>query len=274
MHLTIDYRTDYRFSHPQTRIIQLLRVTPDSHAGQIIVNWTLDVECDVRIRNHVDGFGNKVTMLYVPGPVDRVSVNVWGEVFTDDTAGVIRDAPEPLPPALFLRPTPLSRTSPAIEDLAQRLVALEQDELSRLHLLNRELNRRLRFDPGKTRVDTDAATAFDAGHGVCQDFAHIFCAAARSMGTPARYVSGHLFRRDGLEQQAAAHAWTEAYVEGFGWIGFDPANGICADDAYVRVATGLDYAGAAPLSGARTGGGEENLSVDVRVSMSQNQQQN
>lgn len=94
------------------------------------------------------------------------------------------------------------------------------------------------------------------------------------MGTPARYVSGHLFRRDGQEQQPAAHAWTEAHVAGFGWVGFDPANGICADDAYVRVATGLDYSGAAPLSGARTGGGEENLSVDVRVSMSQSQQQN
>lgn len=110
MHLTIDYRTDYRFTQPQTRIIQLLRVTPDSHAGQIIVNWTLDVECDARLRNHVDGYGNKVTTLYVPGPVDHVSVNVWGEVFTDDTAGVIRDAPEPLPPTLFLRSTPASPT--------------------------------------------------------------------------------------------------------------------------------------------------------------------
>ncbi|MBY8822507.1 transglutaminase family protein [Sphingomonas colocasiae] len=274
MHLTIDYRTDYRFSQPQTRIIQLLRVTPDSHAGQIIVNWTLDVECDARLRNHVDGYGNKVTMLYVPGPVDHVSVNVWGEVFTDDTAGVIRDAPEPLPPAIFLRSTPLSRPNGAIVDLATRLAEVEKDELSRLHLLNRELNRRMRFDPGKTQVDTDAGSAFEAGHGVCQDFAHIFCAAARAMGTPARYVSGHLFRRDGLEEQPAAHAWTEAYVTGFGWIAFDPANGICGDDAYVRVATGLDYAAAAPLSGARTGGGHENLSVAVRVSMSQSQQQN
>jgi transglutaminase-like putative cysteine protease len=274
MHLTVDYHTDYRFTQPQTRIIQLLRVTPDSHAGQIIVNWTIDVECDARLRNQVDGYGNRVTMLYVPGPVDHVSVNVWGEVFTDDTAGVIRDAPEPLPPALYLRETPLSRTSPAINDLAQQLAGVEKDELSRLHLLNRELNRRLSFDPGKTQVDTNAAAAFDAGHGVCQDFAHIFCAAARRMGTPARYVSGHLFRRDGQEQQPAAHAWVEAYVTGFGWIGFDPANGICADDAYIRVASGLDYAAAAPLSGARMGGGGEDLSVGVRVSMAQSQQQN
>jgi len=274
MHLTIDYRTDYRFTRPQHRIIQLLRVTPDSHAGQIIVNWTIDIGCDAQLRNHVDGYGNRVTMLYVRGPIDHVGIHVWGEVFTDDTAGVIRDAPEPLPPAIFLRETPLSRPSAGIAALADNLVRVEKDELSRLHLLNRELNRTLAFDPGKTRVDTDAASAFAAGHGVCQDFAHIFCAAARLAGTPARYVSGHLFRRDGAEQQPAAHAWAEAYIDSFGWIGFDPANGICADDAYVRVACGLDYAAAAPLSGARTGGGQESLSVDVRVRQSQSQQQN
>ena len=116
MHLTIDYRTDYRFTQPQMRVIQLLRVTPCSHAGQTIVGWTIDVDCDARLRNQVDGYGNKVTMLYVPGPVDHVSVSVWGEVFTDDTAGVIRDAPEPLPASVFLRSTPLSAPSTAIRD--------------------------------------------------------------------------------------------------------------------------------------------------------------
>lgn len=274
MHLTIDYRTDYRFTQPQTRVIQLLRVTPCSHAGQTVVNWALDVDCDARLRSQVDGFGNKVTMLYVPGPVDHVSVAVSGEVFTDATAGVIRDAPEPLPPAVFLRSTALSAPSTAIRNLAKDLQRVEKDELSRLHLLNRELNRSLSFDPGKTQVDTDAATAFDAGHGVCQDFAHIFCATARLMGSPARYISGHLYRRDGAEQQPAAHAWVEAHIDGFGWIGFDPANGISADDAYIRVAAGLDYSGAAPLSGARTGGGSESLEVGVRVRMAQSQQQN
>lgn len=274
MHLTIDYRTEYRFTSPQTRVIQLLRVTPCSHAGQIIVDWTLDVDCDARLRNHADGYGNRTTMLYVPGPVDHVSVAVWGEVFTDDTAGVIRDAPEPLPPTLFLRQTPLSAPDAAIGKLAAGLARVESDPLARLHALNRGLNERLGFDPGRTQVDTDAATAFAAGHGVCQDFAHIFCAAARLWGTPARYVSGHLFRRDGEVQQPAGHAWVEAWVEDLGWIGFDPANGICADDAYVRIACGLDYAAAAPLSGARTGGGEERLAVDVRVELSQTQQQN
>lgn len=274
MHLTIDYRTEYRFTSPQQRVIQLLRVTPASHAGQTVVDWSIDVECDARLRSHVDGFGNKVTMIYVAGPIDHLGIAVWGEVFTEDTAGVVRDAAEPLPPELFLRATPLSTASPAIVALAQRAARVEPDLLARLHLLNQTIHRRLAFDPGKTQVDTDAASAFAAGHGVCQDFAHIFCAAARAGGAPARYVSGHLFRRDGADQQPAAHAWVEAWVDHLGWVGFDPTNGICADDAYVRVATGLDYAQAAPLSGARTGGGSEVLSVDVRVTMAQSQQQN
>ncbi|RJF90459.1 transglutaminase family protein [Sphingomonas cavernae] len=274
MHLTIDYRTDYRFTHPQQRIIQSLRVTPTSHAGQTVVDWSIDVECDARLRSHVDGYGNKVTMIYIPGPVDHLSIAVSGEVFTEDTAGVVRDAAEPLPPELFLRSTPLSAPSPAIVAFARRAAEVDRDKLAWLHLLNHEIHRRLAFDPGKTEVDTDAATAFAAGHGVCQDFAHVFLATARAAGTPARYVSGHLFRRDGAARQPAAHAWVEAWVDHLGWVAFDPTNGICADDAYIRVATGLDYAQAAPLSGARTGGGEERLTVDVHVTMAQSQQQN
>jgi transglutaminase-like putative cysteine protease len=111
-----------------------------------------------------------------------------------------------------------------------------------------------------------AADAFDLGHGVCQDFTHIFVAVSRAMAVPARYVSGHLFRRDGIEIQEAAHAWAEAWVDDLGWVAFDPTNGISTDDAYVRVACGLDYRDAAPMSGARSGGGSEALSVEVQVS--------
>src|SRR3546814_2710912 len=63
----------------------------------------------------------------------------------------------------------------------------------------------------------------------------------------ARYISGHLLRQDGAELQEAAHAWAEAHVPGLGWVAFDPANGICADEHYVRVAAGLDYRDAAPV---------------------------
>jgi transglutaminase-like putative cysteine protease len=97
--------------------------------------------------------------------------------------------------------------------------------------------------------------------------------AARHLGIPARYVSGHLFRRDGAREQEAAHAWAEAWVGDLGWVAFDPANGVCTDDAYVRVACGLDYRDAAPVAGARSGGGAEELAVEVEVSETLQQSQ-
>ena len=104
---------------------------------------------------------------------------------------------------------------------------------------------------------TTAAEAFALKRGVCQDLTHVFIAAARHLGVPARYVGGYFHRADGVTQQDAGHAWAEAHVPALGWVAFDPANGICATDAHVRVAVGLDYLGAAPVRGARRGGGNE-----------------
>jgi transglutaminase-like putative cysteine protease len=129
------------------------------------------------------------------------------------------------------------------------------------------------FDTSATSIHTDAAAAFADGRGVCQDLAHVFIAAARAQSIPARYVSGHLLRQDGAEFQEAAHAWAEAHIDGLGWVSFDPANGISADEHYVRVAVGLDYRDAAPVAGARYGGGVETMSVGLRVSQTGRQTQ-
>ena len=85
------------------------------------------------------------------------------------------------------------------------------------------------------------------------------------MGVPARYVSGYLMMNDRVDQDAS-HAWAEAFVQGIGWIGFDVSNQISPDERYVRVATGLDYSEAAPVSGLRIGKqGEEELEVSIQV---------
>ncbi len=106
-----------------------------------------------------------------------------------------------------------------------------------------------------------------------QDLTHIFIAAARQLGVPARYVGGYFHRADGVTNQDAGHAWAEAHVRTLGWIAFDPANGICATEAHVRVAVGLDYLGAAPVRGARRGGGAESMQVQVRVDQAARQVQ-
>jgi transglutaminase-like putative cysteine protease len=124
---------------------------------------------------------------------------------------------------------------------------------------------------GATTVMTTAAEALAKGSGVCQDHAHVFIAVARLLGLPARYVSGYLWQ-GGSETASASHAWAEAHVPDFGWLGFDPANNICPTEKYVRVAIGLDYGEAAPVRGIRRGAADEVLTVAVDVQPAQAQQ--
>jgi transglutaminase-like putative cysteine protease len=266
MLLNIHYSTTYAYSEPARRVTQLLRITPTSFIGQSVIDWRVDVDRDAKLREGRDGYGNITHMLYVDSPIRSLAISVAGRVLTEDKAGVVQGLPHDLPPDVFLRATPLTAAGPAIADLARSHAAGTGTAISRLHNLSGRLYEQLRFDTAATAVETTAEEALAAGHGVCQDFAHILIATARAAGTPARYVSGHLFRRDGAHFQEAGHAWAEAWVEDLGWVAFDPLNGISTDDAYVRVACGLDYRDAAPIAGARSGGGGEELTVEVRVS--------
>jgi transglutaminase-like putative cysteine protease len=102
--------------------------------------------------------------------------------------------------------------------------------------------------------------------GVCQDFAHVMLGLCRQSGIPARYVSGYFFnnrRRPG--EIEASHAWVEVMVPGFGWTAFDPTHDRVADERYVKVATGRDYADIRPVSGTYKGAPTRSLKVEVAV---------
>src|SRR4051812_48131579 len=212
-------------------------------------------------------------MLSEEKPTPRLKIWVPGRVLPGGGGGLVRGLPADLPPQVFLRATPLTEAGGALEPLAEMLAEKGGARIELLHRLNARLHSGLRFDTAATTTATAAEEAFGAGHGVCQDFAHIFIAVARRLSIPARYISGHLFRRDGAHLQPAAHAWAEAWVDDLGWIAFDPANGICTDDAYARVAVGLDYREASPVAGARVGGGTEALEVEVEVREARGQTQ-
>ena len=265
MRLTITHRTSYHFSRPLIDVIQMLRLTPLSCLNQTVIDWRIDVDCDARLREARDGYGNCVHTLYIDQPVTSMSITASGQVITDDRAGVVAGLASDLPPSVFLRSTPLTAPDKALWDFASEIAVQTPAPLERLHALSAALRDRLAFDVDASESSTPAASAFAAGRGVCQDFAQIFIAAARVGGIPARYVSGHLYRRDNAGPQPASHAWTEAWIDDLGWVAFDPTNGICADDAYVRIASGLDFADVSPIVGARRGGGGEDLTVEVRV---------
>ena len=261
MRIRVDHRTTYRYERPASAVVQALRLSPRDHESQHVRSWRVDTDVDGTMRETLDAFGNRVMMFYAEGSVTELTLSVQGEVEIDDTAGVIVAA-EPLPAAVFLRSSSLTMQDTGISELARQ--ARRSDPLATLHALMNELRERMAFKVAATTTMTDAGSALANGQGVCQDFAQVFCSAARYLDIPARYVSGHLARRDS-ETQDASHAWAEAHVPDLGWVGFDPANGICATDAYLRMAVGLDYLDAAPVRGARRGGGAEEMSVLVHA---------
>lgn len=266
MRIRVDYATTYGYADPARTMLQLLRLQPRDHAGQRVARWRVEVDADGRLRRGEDAFGNVLHTFTLARPVDRLRVRVQGEAEVRDAAGLVFGAPERFPPSVFLRETPLTAADAQLAAFADAVAAAAgPDPLERLHGLMRAVRERVAFEIGRTSPATTAAQAFSLGRGVCQDLAHVFIACARRMGAPARYVSGHLVRTDTVEQEAA-HAWAEAHVPHLGWVGFDTANGVCPTDAHLRVAAGPDYLAAAPVRGARSGGGDETL--DVRLSVS------
>ena len=265
MRLRISHTTTYRYEPAATGVIQILRLTPGSHDGQYVAQWQIDVSTDARLDMHEDAFGN-VTHVITHGPIAELAISAEGMIETHDTGGVLRGTHERFPPGLFLRSTPMTAVNPVMATFARELRAeSEQDVLGFLHALMTQVSEHMTFDEDPTTSGTSAVEAFGLKRGVCQDYAHIFIACARSGGVPARFVSGHFLRSDGRVNQPAGHAWAEAFVPNLGWVGFDAANCICATDAHVRVAVGLDYLGAAPVRGTRYGGGSETLTVAVTV---------
>lgn len=264
MRLSIDHRTRYRFTEPQARLVQMLRMTPSDTLHQTIADWRIDVDCDARLKLARDGFGNRVTMLYVEGEIDAIEICVAGEVLTTPFSGVLDGVTERFPPALFLRPTPVTQADATIAAFATEAAA-DAAPLDRLHTLNRAVHRRIALAKRRSVPGHAAAQTLADGLGSARDIAHLFIAAARSIGAPARYVSGYSLIVANGATQPTPHGWAEAHVEGLGWVGFDPSMGLCAAEEYVRVAIGLDAAGAAAVAGSRLGDGDEALDVDIHV---------
>jgi transglutaminase-like putative cysteine protease len=274
MRIRISHETVYRYDAPASGVIQTLRLTPRNHDGQYVVSWRIDISDECRLDHHEDAFGNIAHTFTAEQSLTELSVTVDGEVETQDTDGIVRGAIERFPPSLFLRETALTRPDTAILAFAREArAAAGEDTLELLHLMTERLHGEIVFDTDPTHTATTAAEAFALRRGVCQDLSQVFISAARSLGIPARYVGGYFHRADGVVLQEAGHAWAEAFVPDIGWVGFDPANGISPTDAHVRVAIGLDYLGAAPVRGARKGGGGEALTVRIHVDQAAGQMQ-
>ncbi|OYW44905.1 MAG: transglutaminase [Sphingomonadales bacterium 32-68-7] len=264
MRLAIRHTTRYRFAGPVAHGLQRLRLTPKTTQGQSIRDWTMAYVGAREELTYDDQNHNHVTLVSVLEGTEEVVVTCRGTVDTEDHAGVLGSHAGHLPLWSFLGHTDLTRPGPRVRQLLSGIERRRDDAVATLHNLSAAIREKVIYATGETRVDTTAEEAITAGLGVCQDHAHIFIAAARSLEIPARYVSGYLMMNDRIEQEAT-HAWAEAWVDELGWVGFDISNGISPDPRYVRLATGRDYRDAAPVTGISYGAATETLTVDLAV---------
>lgn len=266
MLIAIKHRTDYHYERAFNHAVQSLRLTPPSGSSQRVVEWQITMPGIETASSYQDAWGNFVHLVTPRVELNDLSILVHGVIETHDTGGVVGQTQEAALPAHFLRET--SATKPSADIVALAHAAKSKVRLDTLHALLASIHRAVAYDTDATHVLTTAAEAFSARRGVCQDHAHIYIAAARTLGIPARYVTGYLLV-EGDETAVAHHAWAEAYTENLGWIGFDAANGVCPTPNYVRLAVGLDAPSAAPVRGIMRGAGSERLTVEVVVKSAQ-----
>ncbi len=264
MQLAISHHTSYRFDAPVAYGLQQLRLTPKSRVGQTVLDWSMEVEGATVEASFTDQHANTVTLLSFGEDVTTITVHCTGTAETEDRNGIVGKQKGCVPLWLFQRSTELTRAGANVRRIAKGLKDEYSEDLDLLHALSTRILDEVAYEVGTTDALTTADAAIEHGKGVCQDHAHIFIAAARAMDYPARYVSGYLMMNDRTHQDAS-HAWAEAHIDGLGWVGFDVSNGISPDARYVRVATGLDYREAAPVSGLRYGPATEALDVEIVV---------
>src|SRR6516165_5254741 len=192
MLIRVSHLATYRYDTPASSVIQILRQTPRNHDGQFVLNWRIDVSADCRLEEHEDAFGNITHAFTVNGPLEMLKVLVEGEVETRDTQGIVRGAVERFPPSLYLRATALTSPDSNIAGFAAASRdAAGGNVLNLLHLMLARLHEDMAHHAASVRTATTAAQAFALKRGAGRDFAHVFIAAARSLGIPARYVGGY-----------------------------------------------------------------------------------
>lgn len=282
------HRTTYSYGDMVGFARCVLRLTPRSSPTQTVLKSSVTVSPTPTVRQERSGpFGaNMVTVLvdkphkqlvidavsridvHTPPPPDAESSLPWEAVriAAFDDLDLSPDGP-----AAYLYPTTRTPIVPRITDYARASLTPGRPIVAAVSELMSRVYKEFRYDPGATEVSTPVWQAFDARHGVCQDFAQIMISGLRGLGVPTAYVSGYLRTippagQPRLEGADATHAWVAVWCgPAVGWIGFDPTNDILAADDHIVLAVGRDYADVAPIDGVILASGGQTLKVEVDV---------
>ena len=269
MQLHIRHETVYRYGEPVRRSVQNLRLTPRRELIQRALTWTLSAPG--RQHAQIDAHGNVVHLLTLDQPHREIRIVVNGIVETDDAEGVALPDEGKLSPLAYLSETALTRADESMRAFALRAKRPVDDSRKRLLELAGAVCDAIQYEQGTTDVHETASRAFARGKGVCQDHAHVFISCCRSIGIPARYVSGYFYT--GKDGEVASHAWVDVWLgeSHGGWLSIDVTNRGFVGGKYCRLAVGRDYLDACPIRGVRRGGGPEIMEVLVSVATSAQQ---
>jgi transglutaminase-like putative cysteine protease len=271
MLLRIDHETKLTYSEPATEHVVEVRMAPLSDEDQTSLGYRLRTTPAAAVTAYRDGFGNRVDLFNINGACPEVSVRTTSFVRTHrrDGAGRLAQVPWPgeQPVALealeFLQSSPLIRPCAELGAFCASLPESFQSSLAEgVRMLIGAVAGRLKYEKKVTTARTPVGEALELGRGVCQDFAHLFLAACRGCGLPARYVSGYVNQPG----EIATHAWAQVWGgSAVGWVDVDPTHGRFTDDGHVVTAVGRDYSDVPPNRGAWKGRAEETITVAVKV---------
>jgi len=287
MNYRITHRTVYEYPEPVTVSHHAARVRPRPTAAQGRTDFSLHVMPEpVAKTMRTDYFGNRVCFFSIQQihrkleitAVSRVSVEAIPAPQVTDSPdwpcvrAMFRDpvSPELVDPYQFCFNSPLIQASPELADYVRQSFNEQTPLLVGVQDLNRRIHSDFKYDPVATTVATPLGEVLSNRRGVCQDFAHIAIACLRSLGLPARYVSGYLRTHSGpgkprLAGADASHAWFSAFCPDLGWVDFDPTNDLIPAEEHITVAYGRDFSDVSPVTGILVGGGSHQVTVGVEV---------
>jgi len=280
MYYSIRHQTRFRYDSPVSESIMEMRLQPRTEWTQHCLSFDIELDPRTRVFHYRDYLGNTIHHFNVPAEHQQLEIvstslvevtpfapwpakldpTAWDEIDAQVNNG---DYYEMLMPSDFAQPTT------ALLELAVALqVTRRGDPMSLLRELNSALYRHFDYVPKATRVDSPIDDALRTRKGVCQDFAHVLIALVRLLKIPCRYVSGYKAPRGDEPERTsgqASHAWVEAWMPGWGWVGFDPTNNKLTAERHIRTAVGRDYADVPPTKGIYQGESKGELAVQVIV---------
>jgi transglutaminase-like putative cysteine protease len=279
MRFSIRYRSEFRYPEPVQESHNLLRACPTTDARQTLLHYDLVTTPPARQFSYRDYWGTRVDAFGVRAPHTSLAIQAEAGVETRPT-GPMAACPrrERLADPAFVdahleflgRSSHTGWNEVLRKEAEQRSAAAGDDVVGTVLALHRMVGTSLEYAPGSTQIGVDVNDVFRGRRGVCQDFAHLLVALLRSLGIPARYVSGFLFAEPktqtaGDRLAIQTHAWVEVAIPGAGWWGLDPTNRQEVGERHVKIGHGRDYDDVLPLRGVYQGPGEHTLDVAVRI---------